>query len=128
MSMPETNGHGPHRPPPPSLESLQQEFARLLADNKEKLAEMARQGTPADSLSFTHSRIDSLIESISRFAGPDGPRWAIVARLDFERSVAREIEAAASQGRRAQLALGARLSPGQIAELARQSGIFRKRA
>lgn len=110
---------------PPPLGVMQQQFTELLARNQERLADLQRQGLAPDPFSMVHARIDKLIDSIAQFAGPDGPRWSVLTRLAFERYIEQEIEAATTLSRRAQLAQGALFTPGMIAELARQTGVFR---
>lgn len=110
----------------PSLEVLQAEFEALVAANQARFADLARQGTAPDPLYLVHARINHLIDSISSFAGPNGPRWAALTRLEFERYIAAELGEAEPAVRRMQLAEGARYTPGMIAELARQAGTIRR--
>jgi len=110
---------------PPPLGVMQQQFTELLAKNQASLADLQRQGVALDPFSMMHARIDKLIDSIAQFAGPDGPRWAVLTRLAFERYIEEEIETAATVGRRAQIAQGAAFTPSMIADLARQTGVFR---
>jgi hypothetical protein len=114
-------------PSPVQLEALQAQFETARDANNAKLAELQRQGLEMDPLSFVHARIDRLIDSIAQFAGPNGPRWMLTARLSFEQHIAAELEVAETEGRKAQLALGASWTPGMIAALARESGMFRRR-
>lgn len=121
---------GPQPPPGPqvvvpSLEVLQAEFEDLLASNQAKFAEMQANGVAPDPMFLVHARINHLIESISQFAGPNGPRWAALARLNFERWIAEQLDAAGPQARKMQLAEGARYTPSMIAELARATGTLR---
>ena len=120
---------GPSQPPPqavvPSLEVLQAEFEDLLASNQAAFAEMQAGGVAPDPMFLVHARINHLIESISQFAGPNGPRWAALTRLNFERYIAAELEAAGPQARKMQLAEGARYTPSMISELARVTGTLR---
>jgi hypothetical protein len=120
VSGPAGNGHQV------PLDALQQQFDSAKEANQVKLTELERQGLAMDPFSFVHARIDKLIDSIAQFAGPNGPRWALLTRMVFEQHIAQELAVAEDQGRKAQLALGAKFTPGMIAELARQSGLFRR--
>lgn len=120
-------GHIAQPPPPVQIAALQAQFEAARDANNAKLAELQRQGLEMDPLSFVHARIDQLIDSIAQFAGPDGPRWMLIARLSFEQHIAAELAVAESEGRKAQLALGASWTPGMIAALARETGMFRRR-
>jgi hypothetical protein len=117
-------------PPPvvvPSLEVLVAEFEELVAANQKGFTELAAQGAAPDPFYLVHARINALIESIAQFTGPNGPRWAVMTRLTFERQIAAEIEQAGPATRRMQLAEGARYTPSMIAALARQTGTLRPR-
>jgi hypothetical protein len=124
---------GPQQPPGqqqpqvvvPSLEVLNAEFEDLVAANQAKFTEMQVAGMAPDPMFLVHARINHLIESISQFAGPQGPRWAALTRLNFERYIAAELEQAGPQARKMQLAEGARYTPAMIAELARATGTLR---
>lgn len=121
--------NGAPRPTPQvvaSLDVLQAEFEELVASNQRKFAEVAQQGAAPDPFYLVHARINHLIDSISSFAGPNGPRWAALTRLEFERAIAAELEEAGPATRRMQLAEGARYTPGMIAALARQTGTLRR--
>lgn len=130
------NGNGAHPGPPPtpaelegvppSMEALGAEFEALLASNQAKFAELAKQGISPDQLYLVHRRINHLIEMISRATGPNGPRWAMVTRLEFEKEIAAELAQAGPATRLMQLAEGARYTPAMIAELARQTGHLRR--
>lgn len=113
--------------PAAPLDGLLAQFEALRDANVAKLQDLSRQGLEMDPLSLLHVRIDRLIDSIAQFAGPHGPRWMLMARLSFEQHLAAELETAEAQGRKAQLAQGASWTPGMIAELARQTGLFRRR-
>jgi hypothetical protein len=110
------------------LEVLHAAFETAKASNQAKLADLQRQGLEMDPLSFVHARIDKLIDSIASFAGPQGPRWSLLARLSFEQHIAGELAGAEEQGRKAQLALGSQFTPSMIAALAAETGMFRRRA
>jgi hypothetical protein len=118
----------PHTSPPvfvpPPLGVMVKQHEALLADNQRRLAELRMEGIGPDPFTMVHMRIDKLIDSIAQFAGPDGPRWAVLTRLSFEQAIAEEMDRAAPAMRQANLAVGANFSPGMIAELARQSGMF----
>jgi hypothetical protein len=132
----ETNGNGVSGPtqqsrvqPPqtvPSLEVLQAEFEQLVKSNQAKFAELAQSGTAPDPFFLIHARINHLIDSIAGFAGPNGPRWATLTRLEFERYIDGELSQAGPAARRMQLAEGARYTPEMIRALARQSGTLRR--
>jgi hypothetical protein len=122
------NGHPGQPGPAAPVEGLLAKFETVKAANQVKLADLQRQGLEMDPFSFVHARIDHLIDSIAQFAGPDGPRWRVMARLAFEQHIAAELAVAETEGRRAQLAQGGQFTPGMIAELARQTGMFRRRA
>jgi hypothetical protein len=109
---------------PPPLGVMVRQHEELLAQNQRRLAELRMQGIDLDPFTLVHLRIDKLIDSIAQFAGADGPRWAALTRLSFERAIAEEIDKAAPAMRQANLAIGANFTPGMIAELARQSGMF----
>src|SRR5437762_2975824 len=89
--MSRVNGHGP-QPAPPPVEFVQQQFEAVRASNQERLGKLGQLGAQMDPLSFLHARIDSLIDSISRFAGPNGPVWAATARLEFEQHISCELD------------------------------------
>ena len=110
----------------PSLEVLQAEFEAIVAANQAKFAELAQSGAAPDPFFLIHARINHLIDSISQFAGPNGPRWAAVTRLQFEQFIAAELEQAGPATRRMQLAEGARYTPEMIRALARQTGSLRR--
>lgn len=129
-----TQPPGPQQPPEqppgpqvtiPSLEVLQAEFEDLLVSNQKAFAELQANGVAPDPMFLVHARINHLIESISRFAGPDGPRWAALTRLEFERWIGAQLAQAGPQARTMQLAEGARYTPSMIAELARATGTLR---
>lgn len=113
-------------PVPPSLEGVAAEFERLVAANQAKFAELAAVGTAPDPFFMVHARINHLIDAIAQATGPNGPRWAAMTRLGFEKYIAGELEQAGPATRRMQLAEGARYTPGMIAELARQTGTLRR--
>lgn len=125
--MTQPNGQPPPGPQAviPSLEVLQAEFEAVLASNQAKFAEMQANGVAPDPMFLVHARINHLIESISQFAGPNGPRWAAMARLNFERWIAEQLDEAGPQARKMQLAEGARYTPSMISELARVTGTLR---
>jgi hypothetical protein len=110
----------------PSLDVLQAEFEALIQSNEAKFTELAQQGVAPDANFLIHARINHLIDSIAGFAGPNGPRWAALTRLEFERFINGELEQAGPATRRMQLAEGARYTPGMIAALARQAGTVRR--
>lgn len=112
--------------PVASLDVLQAEFEELVASNQKKFAELAAGGTAPDPFFLVHARLNHLIDSISSFAGPNGPRWATLTRLEFERFISAELEQAGPATRRMQLAEGARYTPEMISALARQTGILRR--
>lgn len=110
----------------PSLDVLQAEFEELVASNQKRFAELAASGTAPDPFFLVHARLNHLIDSISSFAGPNGPRWATLTRLEFERFIDTELEQAGPVTRRMQLAEGARYTPEMISALARQTGTLRR--
>jgi hypothetical protein len=126
--MSRVNGHGPQRAPQPAppAEIVQQQFEAVRGSNQERLGKLGQLGAEMDPFSFVHARIDSLIDSISRFAGSNGPAWAATARLEFEQHISRELDAIEKQATQAQLAQGALWTPAMIAELARATGMFRR--
>jgi anti-sigma-K factor RskA len=105
---------------------MQAEFEALVKSNQQKFAELAARGASPDPLYMVHARINALIESIAGFAGPNGPRWAAMTRLTFERQIAAELAEAAPAVQRMQLAEGARYTPQMIRDLARQAGAVRR--
>ena len=110
---------------PPSMEALAAEFEALLASNTAKFQELAANGTQPDPFYLVHRRINHLIDMIASATGPNGPRWAMMTRLEFERQVAAELDQAGPALRLMQLAEGARYTPAMIAELARKTRVFR---
>lgn len=114
-------------PVPPSLEGVTAEFERLVTANQAKFAELAAQGTAPDPFFLVHARINHLIDAIAQATGPNGPRWAAMTRLGFEKYIAAELEQAGPATRRMQLAEGARYTPAMIAALAAQTGTLRRR-
>ena len=126
------NGHGPAPTPaamqgtPPSVESLHAEFEALVVANQAKFAELAAQGTNPDPFYLVHARINHLIEMIAKATGPNGPRWAMVTRLEFEKQIAAELEMVGPVTRRMQLAEGGRYTPAMIAQLARETRTLRR--
>jgi hypothetical protein len=124
---PVAQGQVPGPPPvPPSLEGVAAEFERLVAANQAKFAELAKMGAAPDPFYMVHARINHLIDAIAQATGPNGPRWAAMTRLGFEKYIAAELDQAGPATRRMQLAEGARYTPGMIAELARQTGTLRR--
>jgi hypothetical protein len=129
----ESNGSPPPgtpAPPPrqviPSLDVLRAEFEELVKSNQAKFAELAKAGTAPDPFFLIHARINHLIDSIAGFAGPNGPRWAMATRLEFERYIDKELAQAGPAARRMQLGEGARYTPEMIRALARQDGTLRR--
>lgn len=119
-------GHIAQPPPPVPLERLQEEFESVRDSNQDRLAKLGQIGAQMDPLSFLHARIDSLIDSISQFAGPNGPRWAIITRLQFEQHIEAQLDEIETEASRAQLAQGALWTPAMISEYARATGLFRR--
>lgn len=113
-------------PVPPSIEGLGAEFEALVAANQAKFAELAAQGVAPEPLYLVHARINHLIDAIAQATGPNGPRWAVMTRLGFERYIAAELEQAGPTTRRMQLAEGARYTPAMIRALAAQTGTLRR--
>jgi len=132
--MTRVNGHGPEKKPqqiaqptpPVPLEELQQQFEAVRDDNQDRLGKLGQLGAEMDPLSFLHARMDCLIDSISRFAGPNGPRWALITRLEFEQHIARELDSIEKEATQAQLAQGALWTPAMISRYARETGLFRR--
>lgn len=125
--MPGTNGarHPAAQPPAqPSLPELQAQFEAVRDGNQERLGKLSQLGAVMDPLSFLHARIDALIESISQFSGPNGPRWAVVTRLQFEQSISAQLDEIEREATKSQLAQGGLWTPGMIAEYARKTGLF----
>jgi len=129
------NGNGHHGPAQPGrlrqvapqpVEVLQEQFESVRGANQARLADLERRGMAMDPLSFAHARIDSLIDFISRSVGPDGARWSLLARLEFENQIAGQLAQVEQQATMAQLAQGARFTPAMIAEMARTTGLFRR--
>lgn len=120
-------GQAAQSPVVPSLEVLTAEFEARVTANQAKFAELAQAGAAPDPFYLVHSRINALIDSIASFAGPNGPRWAVMARLSFERKIAAELEEVGPAARRMQLAEGARYTPEMIRALAAQTGTLRRR-
>jgi hypothetical protein len=110
----------------PSLEVLGQQFEDLVAANQAKFAELAAQGASPDPFYLVHSRINHLIDAIAQATGPNGPRWAVMTRLGFERLIAAELAQAGPATRLMQLAEGGRYTPAMIRDLARQTGTIRR--
>lgn len=110
----------------PSLEVLTAEFEALVTSNQARFAAMAQGGAAPDPFYLVHARINSLIDSIASFAGPNGPRWAVMTRLSFERQISAELAEAVPASRRMQLAEGARYTPAMIRALAVQTGTMRR--
>ena len=123
---PHQQGQFAQPPQPPSPEALHAEFEQLLAMNQAKFAQLAEQGISPDPFYLVHARINHLIDQIAAATGPNGPRWAAMARLGFERQIAMELDQADSVTTRMRLAEGARYTPTMISELARQTGTFRR--
>ncbi len=69
------------------LEELQEQFEAVRDGNQDRLGRLGQLGAEMDPMSFLHARMDCLIDSISRFAGPNGPRWALITRLEFEQHI-----------------------------------------
>jgi hypothetical protein len=108
------------------MEVLTAEFEALVAANQARFTELAKAGASPDPFYLVHARINSLIDSIASFAGPNGPRWAAMTRLSFERQIAAELAEATPAVRRMQLAEGARYTPAMIRALAVQTGTLRR--
>lgn len=118
-------------PPPqqaagPPIEAMVAEFEATVASNQAKFQEMIAQGTQPDPFYLVHARINHLIDAIAQATGPNGPRWAVMTRLGFEKQVERELNEAAPAARRMQLAEGARYTPQMIRSLALQTGTLRR--
>lgn len=113
-------------PVPPSPEAVAEEFERLLVANQAKFTELAAQGAAPDPFFLVHARINHLIDAIAQATGPNGPRWAAMTRLGFEKYIAGELAQAGPATRRMQLAEGARYTPEMIRMLARQTGTMRR--
>lgn len=136
--MSRTNGHRPGNPaqpqqgriaqPPPQvpLEELQRQFESVRDDNQVRLGSLGQLGAEMDPMSFLHARMDCLIDSISRFAGPNGPRWAVITRLEFEQHISRELDTIEKEATQAQLAQGALWTPAMISRYARETGLFKR--
>jgi hypothetical protein len=97
-----------------------------VAANQARFEELARQGASPDPFYLVHARINHLIDAIAAATGPNGPRWAVMTRLGFERQIAAELEQAGPVTRRMQLAEGGRYTPGMIRDLARQTRTVRR--
>ena len=117
----------PPQPVPPGLDVLHAEFEALVASNQAKFAELAAVGASPDPLFMVHARINHLIDMIAQATGPNGPRWAMMTRIGFERGIAAELNQAGPATRRMQLAEGARYTPEMIRALARETGTLRAR-
>lgn len=115
-------------PVPPSLENVVAEFEALVASNQARFTDLAAQGVAPDPLYLVHARINHLIDAIAQATGPNGPRWAAMTRLGFERYIAAELEQAGPVTRRMQLAEGGRYTPEMIRALASQTGTLGRRA
>lgn len=111
---------------PPSLEGVQAEFERMVAANQAKFAELQKQGVAPDPFFMVHARINHLIDAIAQATGPNGPRWAAMTRLGFEKYIAATLEEAGPQMQRMQLAEGGRYTPEMIRALAAQTGTLRR--
>jgi hypothetical protein len=111
---------------PPSLEGITAEFEQLVAANQVKFNELAAQGTAPDPFYMIHARITHLIDAIAQATGPNGPRWAAMTRLGFEKYIAAELEQAGPATQRMRLAEGARYTPQMIRALAAQTGTLRR--
>jgi hypothetical protein len=121
---------GPRTPPPGAAQELPPEaaeFESLLASNQAKFAELAARGMAPDPFFLVHARINHLIDAIAQATGPNGPRWAAMTRLGFEKYIASELDQAGPTTRRMQLAEGARYTPEMIRMLAAQTGTLRRR-
>lgn len=112
---------------PPRPEDLQAQFEAVRDANQARLADLERKGMAMDPLSFVHARIDNLIDFIAQTTGPNGARWAAMARLSFEQHIATELAGVEKQATQAQLAQGAQFTPQMIAALARDTGLFRSK-
>jgi hypothetical protein len=117
----------PPPPSPPSLEVLQTELEALIASNEDRFKDLIAQGTQPDPFYMIHARINHLIDAIAQATGPNGPRWAAMTRLGFERQIAQDLAQAGPVSRRMQLAEGARYTPEMIRQLARQTGTLSRR-
>ena len=119
---------GQSAPPqvPASLDGIVAEFEALVASNQAKFVDLAAQGASPDPLFLVHARINHLIDAIAQATGPNGPRWAAMTRLGFEKYIAAELAQAGPATRRMQLAEGARYTPAMIRALAQQTGTLRR--
>jgi hypothetical protein len=113
-------------PVPPSLEGVQAEFERMVAANQVKFAELAARGDAPDPFFMVHARINHLIDAIAQATGPNGPRWAAMTRLGFEKYIAAQLDQAGPQMQRMRLAEGGRYTPEMIRALAAQTGTLRR--
>lgn len=112
---------------PPRPDDLQAQFEAVRDANQVKLVELERRGMAMDPLSFVHARIDNLIDFIAQTTGPNGGRWAAMARLQFEQHIAGELAGVEQQATKAQLAQGGLWTPQMIAQLAAETGLFRSK-
>lgn len=109
----------------PPLPVMQTRFEQLLADNQARLRELEAQGMAPNPLGLLHARIDALIDAIVGLSGGD-LRIGLHIRIQFEEKLAKEFGEAAQAGRRAILTQGSHMTPGEIREIARQSGQYGK--
>lgn len=114
----------PVRTPPDVMRAEQGRLDTLKAANAQGLQELARQNVGFSEGAMLASRIEVLIESFARALGPQGPLWAVQARLAWEEQMEKNIDMARQQSGKAQLTLGSQLSATEIRELARQTGTF----
>lgn len=128
-------GQTPPAQPPPrqsqnpaQLAVIRAQVEQLRAQNAASEQELNAKGIGYEQAPVIHARIDDLIDCIAEFAGPDGPMWAALVQLRWQQKVHDEFEKAQSQSTRMVLAQGSMLTPGQIAQLAAQSGMFGRRA
>jgi hypothetical protein len=110
---------------PPPVNEIDRECARLTEQNIAGYRELQASGVKIDPLTVAHARIDHLAESFAAALGPQGAHWLALVRLQWEQRTAETIERAKSEGRTQNLAMGGRLSPQQIKEMARASGQFK---
>jgi hypothetical protein len=112
---------------PSRPEDLQAQFEAVRDANQATLADLERKGVTMDPLSFVHARIDNLIDFIAQTTGPNGGRWAAMARLQFEQHIAIELQNVEKQATKAQLAQAGQWTPEMIARLAAETGLFRSK-
>jgi hypothetical protein len=95
---------------------------RFREENKQLLMGMAAAGIRPEETSIMHARLDCLVECIAEAMGPQGDDFKLMADVRWQERLNGKLREVEKQGAKVVLGMGSLLSPGQIAQLARETG------